>query len=520
MYIHTEKAHGMATPNYLLRTARKRRHWSQQDLAHQLNATRITINRWEQGKSFPSPHFRMLLSSIFNMSESELGLTGNPDERPEKSALVDLPLPRNLFFIGREQVLQQLHHSFMAEKKAAFAQVQTISGLRGIGKTQTALEYAYRFRDCYTNILWLRAETNDMLVADIVGTAVKLNIVSSDKQQTIDAFTTWLQTHDHWLLVIDNVESMALVYGILPTDFKGHVILTIQSQITGPFSHALDLEGLSVEEGALFLLRRAKLIDYDEDFNKASQEQQKGALWLSYVLGGHPLALEQVAAFIEETGCRMADYVQYFQDHQARLLDFRGMVGVTHHHTVFTTISLTLERVRHISPSAFTILCICAFLHPDDIPEEIFHHVSFGENPDGPDFASNPLALNDIFAILSAQALLKRDKKTHHLRIHRLVQIVLRGRMCEKEKRHWIQWTLLAIHSLFPWGEQDDDQAMKFMYNTILLHILTLCEHIESFFRKKPGSLVCPTLFKYADEDTMKNCLEELAISTVQDKRC
>ncbi|MDZ7962311.1 MAG: hypothetical protein RMY34_31345 [Aulosira sp. DedQUE10] len=54
--------------------------------------------------------------------------------------LWNIPYPRNLFFTGRETVLQDMRNALLAKKSAAF------SGLGGIGKTQTAIEFAYRYR--------------------------------------------------------------------------------------------------------------------------------------------------------------------------------------------------------------------------------------------------------------------------------------------------------------------------------------------------------------------------------------
>jgi hypothetical protein len=52
------------------------------------------------------------------------------------------------FFTGREEVLSQLHDA-LSSGKAALTQPQAISGLGGIGKTQTAVEYAY-FEGAFT----------------------------------------------------------------------------------------------------------------------------------------------------------------------------------------------------------------------------------------------------------------------------------------------------------------------------------------------------------------------------------
>ena len=58
-----------------------------------------------------------------------------------------VPYPRNEFFEGREAVIADLRKRLTKRRKAALA--QAITGLGGIGKTQTAVEYAYRYRDKY-----------------------------------------------------------------------------------------------------------------------------------------------------------------------------------------------------------------------------------------------------------------------------------------------------------------------------------------------------------------------------------
>ena len=56
----------------------------------------------------------------------------------------NIPYERNPLFTGLEDVLKKLSESLRTGKTAALAQPQAISGMGGIGKTQTAVEYAYR----------------------------------------------------------------------------------------------------------------------------------------------------------------------------------------------------------------------------------------------------------------------------------------------------------------------------------------------------------------------------------------
>src|SRR5262249_7717725 len=70
-----------------------------------------------------------------------------------------VPHPRNPFFEGRDDVIKDLGDRLAKRGRAALVQAQAITGLGGIGKTQTAVEYAYRYRDEYKAVLWLNAES-------------------------------------------------------------------------------------------------------------------------------------------------------------------------------------------------------------------------------------------------------------------------------------------------------------------------------------------------------------------------
>src|SRR6266566_202246 len=62
------------------------------------------------------------------------------------SHLWNVPYRRNPLFTGRDDILNQLHNKLAATKTAAITQPEAISGLGGIGKTQIAIEYAYRYQ--------------------------------------------------------------------------------------------------------------------------------------------------------------------------------------------------------------------------------------------------------------------------------------------------------------------------------------------------------------------------------------
>jgi hypothetical protein len=108
----------------------------------------------------------------------------------------NVPYQRNLLFTGREDVLKRLNEALRADKTAALAQPQAISGLGGIGKTQTAVEYAYLNRDDYQAILWVKAETAGSIISDFVTIAQLLNLPEQQEQEQlhiVEAVKRWFQ---------------------------------------------------------------------------------------------------------------------------------------------------------------------------------------------------------------------------------------------------------------------------------------------------------------------------------------
>ena len=71
----------------------------------------------------------------------------------------NVPYPRNPNFTGREAILEQLETALASGTPAALT--QTIAGLGGVGKTQTAVEYAFRHRDQYRAVLWVLRRHRD-----------------------------------------------------------------------------------------------------------------------------------------------------------------------------------------------------------------------------------------------------------------------------------------------------------------------------------------------------------------------
>src|SRR5438874_2619019 len=94
--------------------------------------------------------------------------------RSSSFPLKTIPYTRNPLFTGREDVLKHLYTTLRAGKTTALT--QAISGLGGIGKTETAIEYAHRYQDDYDTIMWVKADSRETTMADFVTMAHRLNL--------------------------------------------------------------------------------------------------------------------------------------------------------------------------------------------------------------------------------------------------------------------------------------------------------------------------------------------------------
>lgn len=443
-----------------LAQARLRLQLSQEVLAEAVGVTARTVIRWEQETATPHPYYRERLCDLFRTTPQALFGVANAvqSDLSQLAPLWQVPFPRNRFFTGREALLQELHARFQAERLNALRQPQILCGLGGMGKTQVALEYAYRFRNDYQAVLWVGAETFETLIADY-GTLAQLfelaEQASTNPAVVRSAVKVWFQQHANWLLIFDNAERLEILQPFLP-DFtsQGHVLITTRSQIVGTLGVPLNLPTMTQEESLLFLLRRARLIDWQTPLEAVHAELRTQAQTLVDFFDGLPLALDQAGAYLEETRCSLADYLGRYGKRRRALLDNRGSENMQYPASVLTTLSLAFAQVEYASPEAADLLRLCAFLHAEAIPEAFLSLAGDTLGPRLHALGDDPLLLDRAIKELRRYSLIQRDPETHLLSLHRLVQAMLQENMEEREQTVWMEQLIRALLRIFPSYEQ------------------------------------------------------------------
>jgi tetratricopeptide (TPR) repeat protein len=395
------------------------------------------------------------LRNVINEISEKLPSEPAPSGRTQATAAWwKVPYPRNDFFTGRTSVLEQLHTTFLARNTGVV--VQTLNGLGGIGKTQIALEYAYRYTQEYQAIFWVAADPQGDLLADFVSIAQFLHLPEKDEPNQsliVEAIKQWFQQHEGWLLLFDNVEDVTAVNALRPAAGKGHILITTRAQATGTIAIPCEVEPMDLQEGAQFLLRRVKLVSQDRPLDQVESQEKAAAEEISRLFGGHPLALDQAGAYVEETGQRLLDYLDLYRQRQAALLSRRGDTSTDHPESVMTTFSLAFENVERMRPDAAELLRFCAFLHPDALPEELLMAGARSFDPAHQRVAHDPFELNAALAVLRKYSLVKRHPATKTVSVHRLVQDVLKNSMEKEQQRQWAESVVQTLSREFPDGE-------------------------------------------------------------------
>ena len=364
-----------------------------------------------------------------------------------------VPYQRNHFFTGRERLLAQLYTALHKNGAVAITQPHALCGLGGVGKTQIVLEYAYRYREEYQAVFWIKSDTRENLLSDFLSLATLLKLPeqnAQDQATMISAIQRWMQQKTAWLLIFDNADDLTLVRDFIAPGSRGHILLTTRAQALGRLAHRLDVEIMSQETGALFLLRRAGIIGPDTSLDAISHEELGLAFELVRELGGLPLALDQAGAYMEEAVYSLADYLQLYRREHLALLKRRGGIIEDHPESVATTWSLSFDEVERADPATADLLRFCAFLDPDAIPEELLQKGVEALGPALATAASNDLRLNQAIETLWRYSLIRRHTDSHMLSLHRLVQVVLKETMNREIQRIWVERTIRAMHLTFP----------------------------------------------------------------------
>ncbi len=396
-------------------------------------------------------------SKLFSVPTSFPAMASvGPSGGPTLPLLWNVPHERNPFFTGREHVLQALRQALTRDSAAALTQIQAISGLGGIGKTQTAVEYAYHYCNDYNAVFWVRAETEAELSTGFVQIAQLLGLPELEAQnldKTVEAVKNWLENHHGWLLIFDNADHPELLRRFRPRNPRGHILLTSRAQVFDmlAISRPIEMQAMLPQEAFSFLFNRT-----GRDERDAAEKERDAAAQLASELGYLPLALEQSSAYITTKHARFQDYLTSYRKQRLQVLNKSHPKLGDYPASVATTWDLNVREVEQ-TPAALDLLHLSAFLSPEQIPLELITNGASHLGPASADLLAeakdDPLVLDEMLEPLTRYSLIRRDVDAHTYSIHRLVQEVVKDELDAATRLLWAERAVRMVNASFPFDE-------------------------------------------------------------------
>lgn len=262
---------------------------------------------------------------------------------------------RNTRFTGREALLNDAYHALQEAGRGAG--VLTLHGMSGVGKTQLAAEYVYRFGAEYDVVWWVSADKRVTCRQKLAELAPALGLSTGvEYGERLRAARDALRRGDpyaRWLLVLDGADEPEQIWDLVPSG-PGHVLITARNPEWGEYNSTLvEVPVYDRDESVAFVRRRAPRLTQTE----ADQ--------LAVALEDLPLLLDQTAGWLNDSDMSVGQYIELLEDG----ID-QDVVKVSADFPLAfqTGWSILLNKLRETVPESVDLLRLCTFFAPGAIP--------------------------------------------------------------------------------------------------------------------------------------------------------
>ncbi|KAF7118673.1 hypothetical protein CNMCM5793_008211 [Aspergillus hiratsukae] len=365
-----------------------------------------------------------------------------------------VPFGRNRDFVGREPILAQLLTTIPPSLEEDDCQRTAIEGLGGVGKTQIALEAAFRVRDQYPgcSIFWVPAvdATSFENAYREIGRQLGVEGIDEDKAdvKTLVKEVLSRESSGHWLLIVDNADDPDLLFSdmalsdCLPFSLEGSVLFTtrrheVAVRLDIPQRNIVTTGEMSVAEATDLSLKGL-------NSRGSNLEDVKS---LVVFLEKLPLAIKQASAYIAKTRMPVARYLDHCRSSDK------------------TLIKLLTKDFEDRDVAARYLKFIC-FLAEKDIPISLLPP------------ASDQLEADEAIGILKAYAFITNRESHDSFDMHRLVRLATQNWL-DKEGKHeeCVTEVIERLQQAFPPPQRDNkDTWIKYL------------PHLETALGSREGS--------------------------------
>jgi tetratricopeptide (TPR) repeat protein len=328
------------------------------------------------------------------------------------------PPPRNTRFVGREHQIRAIH-----EILRTGAPMLTLTGIGGVGKTQLAAEYVYRFRDEYDVIWWVPAEHTPPLRASLAALGSRLDLPRSGRMQHPPAqvLEELRKSTQLWLLVFDNARSPDRMPLIRPLG-TGKMLITTRDPDWRTLGPALEI-GVFERQESIDLLRA-----------RAANIPPRDANIVAEKVGDLPLAVDQVANWHVATGTPVVGLLDRLDRQAQEILSDPRATTAGYPATLAGVLRAAFEQLTATAPVAAQLVELFAWLGAEPVSLALLRRGRHGQ-------VSEPLG-----SALSQETVMNQAVKE----LHRLGLINTLGEPVERVQMHRVFQSVLR-----DWLERD-----------------------------------------------------------------
>ncbi|KAH7302948.1 P-loop containing nucleoside triphosphate hydrolase protein [Stachybotrys elegans] len=305
--------------------------------------------------------------------------------QPSPAVVRAIPYPRNEDIVDRPDVIDSLNKllpSVDTEYSAA-----ALYGLGGSGKTQIALDYAYRrCRDASCSVFWVHADSEATFIHDYQDIARCSGIsVNLEQKDLLRAVRSCIEAQEKCVLILDNADDL-LLFGVaqggqnnqpnslfshIPRAASGTVLWTSRDErIVGTLvgSRRGIRVGPMTPTESTKLLETARNMEIHDDFSEAVE--------LIEELQQLPLAISQVGAYMRRTSTPIKEYLAMLRKCKQRWKILKETETDRHRrplvpNSVLETWTISMKRIQQENPMAYRMLNVIAYLDHRNIPFEL-----------------------------------------------------------------------------------------------------------------------------------------------------
>lgn len=391
-------------------------------------------------------------------------------------------------FVGRDDTLDELMSSLKKDNEELGRDPRgtlavALSGIGGIGKTTIAWAFAERCarENQFDFILWIPADEAGKIKRTMAAAAASLGLVSGkkseDEERSTQVLLKWLEapvkaiqpsveetsTFASWLLIFDNVDDIDMVKKYIRSCQHGSVLITTRDfdptfdttddvlSISGRDSQSprrIEVKPLDQSQSIHFLRSMRRFAETDD----LHQSLKK----IVETLGGIPLVLRMVAATMRKRRITPGQFYLMYTDPASKSGFFHP--PQSGHQTGADMQSVaTVWGLDSLSTEARSLIRAIACMDADEIKESIFRDIRTIKDKSifGQTFPSDLDRYQTACDELFRSSLVTRNIWQDSLRVHRIVQDVVRRQMLAPERRSTFNQIVCMLRHAWPEGNTE-----------------------------------------------------------------